>query len=201
MFTALLLAIAAVPLDDPGKKDLEKLQGVWKAPTVESRGASFDVTRVGETSRYTLVVVGDRYVLGTYGGTLKVGPKGEVDLVVTEGPRKGITRLGRYELAGDTLKLAVAGIAGGEQQARPTEMKTDQTNLHTLYNFAREKATKEEVEAKLKEMTAAANRPARGVGGAPQPDPTTTLLRQVIERLDRIEKRLDAIEKQGRENK
>jgi uncharacterized protein (TIGR03067 family) len=193
----LLLYPAAV---DPGKeapKDLDKLQGVWKATALDSGAAQFQLPAAAlAADRYTLVVAGDRYVFGTHAGTVKVdAAKGAVDLVITDGRYKGVTILGLYELKGDTLRVVMATPARAGE--RPTEFKSGQgrRNGHTVYTFERDKATKEAAAARLKELTATvAGAPGPAAWG-PAPNATQEMLKQIIERLDRIDKRLDALEK------
>jgi uncharacterized protein (TIGR03067 family) len=193
-----LLLYPAVAVDPPkpadAPKDLAKLEGVWKMTARETRGAALQVARAGAADLYTFVLVGDRYAFHTHGGTLTLDPaKHTVDFTITEGRYKGSTLLGRYDLTGDTLRLAVASspAQGGE---RPAELKTGPETFHFLYTFERDKATKEAAAARLKEQTAALPAPG-GFGTAPASATTQRMLRQIIDRLDRIEKRLDALEK------
>lgn len=191
----LLLVSMAAPADTPNEaqKELTKLQGVWKLKTMSSRGAERTGPGIfGGADRYTLVIVGDRYVFSSHGGTLTLDPsKHAIDLVATEGFSRGRTMQGIYELKDNSLRLAYSSRTGN----RPTELKSDRgSSATTVYTFERDaQATKEQAAEQLKQRLAALE---RSPGGLPFAGPSTTdLLKQVIERLDRIEKRLDAIEK------
>jgi uncharacterized protein (TIGR03067 family) len=195
------LALPVGVVGEDGKKEAERLQGVWKLTAMESRGRAFPVDQLGGAERYTLVVSGDAYVLSNHAGTLKAEPaQRHVDLTITEGRYKGNTVAGIYELTGDSLKLAIPSPARGSE--RPKELKGE---AHTLYTFERDaKATKEQAAARLKELTGAVASQSRvGFPGGPADrrpasDPATLeMLRQIVERLDRIDKRLDALEKKG----
>jgi hypothetical protein len=163
------------------------------------------------------VIAGDVYAWTTIAGTIKIdSQKKTVDLVVTEGRYKGQIIPGLYELSDNTLKLAfpspLARVGGVRAAAeRPEELKTGPETRHSLYTFERDvTATKAEVASKLKERKenvaaqGAAGLPGGGPaggiigGGGPAGGPNAQLrqqLREIIERLDRIEKRLDQLEK------
>src|SRR5262245_1409876 len=195
MHASLLLALAAPLAADPDetKSDKAKLQGIWKVTTVESRGA----TQPGlNTDRYTLVIVDDNYILLTHGGTVTFDrDKKTVDMKITDGRYKDRSLQGLYELTDDTLKIAIPTPAS-RNSARPKDLKTGTDTTHTLYTFERDKkAKKEDAEAKLKELkTALPDGPTGFTRTTPTDRTTQELLKQVIERLDRIEKRLDSLE-------
>jgi uncharacterized protein (TIGR03067 family) len=204
MHAILLLALAAPLAADPDetKSDKTKLQGVWKVTAVESRGAALPGDRLN-TDRYTLVIVGDDYVLLTHAGTVTFDrDKKTLDMKITDGRYKGrdLTLKGLYELTDDTLKIAIPSPAARGSD-RPLELKTGENTTHTLYTFERDKkAKKEDAEAKLKELKTALPDGPQGFTPRTTTDRTTQeLLKQIIERLDRIEKRLDAIEKKAPE--
>jgi uncharacterized protein (TIGR03067 family) len=195
---ALLIALtlfspADARKDDDAKKELANLQGVWKPTSVDSAGRQIAGERLTATARYTLVIAGNGYALGATAGIVTLDPaQHHIDLVVTDGRTKGATLRGLYELTGDTLKLTTA--SGFQPEERPKELKAGAGQI--LYTFERDtKATKEQAEAKLKELKeAVANQPA-GFPRANTPNQTQEMLKQILERLDRIEKRLDAMEK------
>ena len=108
MVAGLLLG-ADAPKDDV-KKDKEKLQGAWKAATVEAGGKSVD-----ETEEHRLIFCGDEFGVKKGEETMIKGkfkidssrkPK-EIDMEFIEAKRdnlRGKTALGIYQLDGDTLK-------------------------------------------------------------------------------------------------
>lgn len=58
-----------------------------------------------------------------------------IDMIFTEGPEKGKTSLGIYELDGDNLKICL-GLVGRD---RPKEYLTKQNSGHALETLEREK--------------------------------------------------------------
>ncbi len=205
MTAMLLMALsvgAPIEAKDDAKAQLAKLQGVWQVTALESGGVEQAPARARATNRSTLVIVGDGYAFSTQAGTIKIDPAAKtLDLAITDGRYKDQTVLALYELTDDTLKIAMESV--NRRSGRPAALKTSDTTTHTLYTFTREKATKEQAEAKLKvQKEAVVNQP---VPGAFPNRPATTdratqeLLRQVLDKLDRIEKRLDAMEKKSKE--
>src|SRR5439155_9419208 len=85
--------------------EIEKLQGTWNFATLEVDGAKMPQEAFAGS---TIEVAGDRFTTTSgqtiYKGTFKVDagktPK-TIDLHFTEGPEKGNTTLGMYELDGD----------------------------------------------------------------------------------------------------
>src|SRR5262245_43948134 len=107
MHTLLFLALVPSAPAPPDKTD--KFQGVWKMTAMENRGNPAPAALLALADRFTLVVVGDAYVLNTHAGTVKFDPeKKTADLTITEGRFKGTTLPALIELSGDTLKLALA---------------------------------------------------------------------------------------------
>jgi hypothetical protein len=107
---------------------------------------------------------------------------------------KGRTIPGTYELKGNSLKLAIGSARRGYQD-RPAELGAGVGTTHTLFTFERDaKATKEEAATLLKQRKEAANaQPAPPF--LPGEARSADLLRPVLERLDRLEKRLAEVEK------
>ncbi|HLJ91984.1 MAG TPA: TIGR03067 domain-containing protein [Gemmataceae bacterium] len=106
------------------KAELKKLQGTWNVAALEIDGAKI----VGPAFQGSKIIVQDDAFTtismgAAYKGTLKLDqnstPK-KLDLVFTEGPEKGKTNLGIYELDGDTWKICLA-LAGN---TRPVEFVT-----------------------------------------------------------------------------
>jgi uncharacterized protein (TIGR03067 family) len=205
----MLSAALAVPAGDEKEapKDLDKLQGVWKVTAGTLRGTELLPARF-QLPNYSLVVVGDRYVFSTHGGTLTLDPaKRTVDLAITTGRYSGTTLLGRYELKGDTLKLILPATLL-RPEGRVPEWKAGEAHPEAVYTLERDgKATKDDAAALLKNRTdALPNRAIGGFGGKGGAVPgkgafaqpaaaTERLLERILERLERIEERLDALEK------
>jgi uncharacterized protein (TIGR03067 family) len=140
MLLGLLLG-ADAPKDD-AKKDKEKLQGTWKAVTVEGGGKLQD-----QAEEHRLIFSGDEFSIKKGEETMIKGkfkidtskkPK-EIDMDFIEAKRdnlKGKTTLGIYELDGDTLKWCW-NKPGGE---RPKEFSSQATDAHLLVTLKREKS-------------------------------------------------------------
>jgi uncharacterized protein (TIGR03067 family) len=136
----LLIAAAALPAaaadDDAAKKDLDKMQGVWK---VQSATAEGRVQPADEIARWQLTVEGDKYALKTFmteeqKGTIKLDPSKKpaaVDFAKGDKTFPGI-----YEIDGDTLKIAV-GKPGGA--GRPTAFESAPDSQVTYVVFKRDK--------------------------------------------------------------
>jgi uncharacterized protein (TIGR03067 family) len=197
-----LTLLAPAPVEKPMPKGPQELQGVWKITTMESGGTAA-AANLRTADRYTLVVVGDAYVLRLHAGTLTVDIKKKtVDMTVTEGPYKGTTVPGIFELKDGTLKLAFS--TPGRNPVRPTELKTGPGTTHMLYTFEHDKtATKEQAAAKLKELTESLAAPGNGFAPGRRTTAadraTQQMLQQILDKLERIEKRLDELEKKGKD--
>jgi uncharacterized protein (TIGR03067 family) len=118
--TALLLA--AQPAKDDVKKELDKFQGTWRFFSYEEEGTKLGEEALHETS---LVIKGDAFTVtegsnntmhGTFKFDLSKKPK-TIDITFTDGPQKGLTMLGIYELEGDTYKICL----NAQGKKRPTE--------------------------------------------------------------------------------
>ena len=105
-------------------KELKKFQGTWTFESVETGGkevpaAQFKgITVTFEGDKYT-VKKGDEMIQAC---TLKLDPSKSpktLDVTVAEGPNKGATMLGIYEISGDTLKVCF----DPDGKKRPTEFK------------------------------------------------------------------------------
>jgi uncharacterized protein (TIGR03067 family) len=137
--TGLLLA-AEAPKDDAAKKDLEKFQGHWvpeqvvrdgqEVPADELKGLRLTVEGNTRTLRK-----GDTVVART---TFKLdsskSPK-EIDVTLQQGPMKGATARGIYEVSADTQKICL-DLSGGD---RPKEFASKSGSNHLLQVFRREK--------------------------------------------------------------
>ncbi len=200
MFATGLLALAALaPVDTPReeeiKKELAKLHGVWKLMSRESRGR---VMATPTPDRYGLVISGDACVFYLYGGVIKIDPSKlprTIDLSINNGRYAGRNMLGVYELSGDVLKLALPSSAA-RADPRPAAVKSDETSMHILYTFQRDaKVAKEAVAAELKQKTAGLA--AGGPDAAVRPAllPNQDVLQKILERLDKIDQRLEVLEK------
>jgi uncharacterized protein (TIGR03067 family) len=133
------LASAAVKPNANAVDDLENLEGTWAVVSLEADGAKIPDAML-DGSR--IIIKGDAFKSfsggATYEGTIKVDasktPK-TIDLIFTEGPEKGKTALGIYELRGDNWRMCLSLGAG----SRPSEFATKQGRGHALETLKREK--------------------------------------------------------------
>jgi uncharacterized protein (TIGR03067 family) len=133
------LALVAAQDNDETKKEIERFQGTWKFESIEIGGAKMDV-KLFKDSRLT--IKGDKFSQAegkqTTHGTFKVDvtkkPK-TLDVTFTDGPEKGKTMQGIYELDGDTYK-ACFDLAGKE---RPTKFESKKGTMVVVEVLKREK--------------------------------------------------------------
>jgi uncharacterized protein (TIGR03067 family) len=111
--------------EDAGKQELAKIQGTWTYVSFEEDGKPLPPEQVNSM---TITFGGDRYVVRQGDKVLRAGthrfdptktPRA-VDATLKEGPGKGTTQLGIYELSGDTLRVCYSTTG----KDRPTEFKT-----------------------------------------------------------------------------
>ena len=106
---------------DEAKNELE---GTWVMVSVERDGRA-----IRPQTNLKMIYTGDKFVLRAgddvvVAGTIKLDPTKKpktIDTTYTEGPNKGQTLKGIYEVDGDTAKFC---RAGEPDQDRPTEFKT-----------------------------------------------------------------------------
>lgn len=136
--TAAIAVLSARAADDA---DHKALQGTWviAAATLEGRDHTDDFAGM------KLVLAGDRYTVDFAKNTDKGSftldstktPK-RIDIRSADGPFKGKTLPGIYELKGDTLVLCLEG--DGKADKRPTKFEAPGTTRNMLLTYRREKA-------------------------------------------------------------
>ena len=116
---ALLTSFASA--DD--NKEFEKVVGDWSVLTFEHNGKKFTED---ERSRPIVTFKGNQMIVerngGIFPGTVRIDPTKappQFDLTLNDGPDKGKTFEGIYQLDGDQLKLCIREKGTG----RPTEFK------------------------------------------------------------------------------
>jgi len=129
-----LLVLAGSQADDgaAAKRDMEAMQGEWTMASGAADGYPIPDTMLRDFRR---VCKGDE-VVTTMGGrvymkaTVKLDPSKSpkaIDYAVTDGPTKGKTQLGIYQLDGDTFKSCFAA-PGAERPAdfasKPGDQRT-----------------------------------------------------------------------------
>jgi uncharacterized protein (TIGR03067 family) len=133
-----LLLVAAEDKDDV-KKEIARFEGTWRFESLEVEEAKVPKESFKDSK---LVIKGDKFTYkegeGVYGGTFKVDvskkPK-TIDITFTEGPEKGKTFKGIYELEGDTYKVCL----DPKGKDRPTKFETKKGTGVVLEVLKREK--------------------------------------------------------------
>jgi uncharacterized protein (TIGR03067 family) len=136
---AALLMAAEGPKDDAAEKEYVRFEGTWRFVSVEVEGRSVPAKHL-KSSR--LVLKGNQFTMtegqATYRGTFKVdtAPKPKrIDVTFTEGPERGKTTGGIYELDGDTYKVCMA-LPG---KNRPSQFASRPGSGHVLEILRRDK--------------------------------------------------------------
>jgi uncharacterized protein (TIGR03067 family) len=135
-----LLLGADAPMEDPGKRDKEMLQGTWKLVSVEFDGQCMPMDDL-KASRLT--VKGSDYAFTLNKTSLELTfkldpskkPK-EIDLIGVAGTDKGKIYRGIYVLEGDTYKICRHSQPDRE---RPIEFATRPDSGLVLVTWQREK--------------------------------------------------------------
>jgi uncharacterized protein (TIGR03067 family) len=112
VLAAVLLVTADAPKEDATRKEMEKLAGTWVLVSGEDDGKKLSAEAI-KNARLTFA--GDRHTVTvgetTFKGTHKLDPTKRprtIDITDTEGPFKGKTVLGVYELDGDQFRICYA---------------------------------------------------------------------------------------------
>jgi uncharacterized protein (TIGR03067 family) len=137
---AVLLLEGVVDAQDTAKKEMALLDGAWSMVSGEANGFSMPKDTVSSGKR----VAKDGETTITFGGQvyfkakISIDPTKKpraIDYAMTEGPTKGMTHLGIYELEGDVVKFCFA--APGKD--RPTEFTAKEGSQRTLSVWKRDK--------------------------------------------------------------
>ena len=132
------LLVAADDAKDATKKELAKFTGTWKIESVEVDGNKPGAEVFKD---WKLVIKDDQFTFHdgkmTTKGQFKVDvtkkPK-TIDITFTDGPEKGQTLIGIYELEGDTYKVCLS-----MNKDRPKELASKAGSGHILEVFKRQK--------------------------------------------------------------
>ncbi len=132
----LLIAAGCLTAADSAKegvaKELEKFRGTWKYTSMEQDGRPVPEAQYRAAR---LTIKGDRFTFAlgdsTSHGTFKVDPAKKpkaIDITFTDGPDKGKTIQGVYEVTGDTYKVCL----GSKANDRPKELASKADTGHVL---------------------------------------------------------------------
>ena len=127
LFCVFGFAASGTRADDKAdlEKELKNFQGNWNIESSVTGGTEISADQL---KGFILIFEGDKHTL-KFGdkvfqvGTLKLDPSKSpktVDVTMTEGPDKGTTMLGIYEIDGDTLRVCF----DPQGKKRPTEFKS-----------------------------------------------------------------------------
>jgi uncharacterized protein (TIGR03067 family) len=136
----ILLLAGTLGAKEPPEKDTARLDGEWSMVSGEASGQSMPPEMVKTGKRVakdgeTTVTMGGRVY---FKAKFKIDPTKKpktIDYTMTEGPTKGKTHLGIYELDGDTVKFCFA--APGKE--RPTDFTAKEGSERTASVWKREK--------------------------------------------------------------
>jgi uncharacterized protein (TIGR03067 family) len=126
--------------EDAGREEKGRLEGEWSMVSGEIDGQPLPAEYVKGAKRVardgeTTVMIGGRLFMKAH-YTIDLGKKPKaIDYAMTDGPTKGKTQLGIYELDGDTVKFCFA--APGKE--RPKEFTTAEGSGRTLSVWKRTK--------------------------------------------------------------
>ena len=133
-----LTAGLVLPADRPEQGDLDKLQGTWLTVSLVNDGKTLvdsknppkegPVTKLAYAGNKWLIKVGDRTVAE---GIFKIDPTKtpkEIDILDGSGKVNEQTKLGIYELDGETYKFCLAPAS----KPRPTEFTSKPGSGHSL---------------------------------------------------------------------
>ena len=138
--TVVLVLVGAAAAQDAVKKEMALLEGEWSMVSGEADGLAMPketVTsgkRVAKDGETTITFGGQVYFKAKFTIDPTKKPRA-IDYAMTEGPTRGKTHLGIYELDGDTVKFCFA--APGKD--RPTEFTAKQGSGRTLSVWKRDK--------------------------------------------------------------
>jgi uncharacterized protein (TIGR03067 family) len=125
---------------DATRKEMTQLEGEWSMVQGEANGQSMPketvalARRVAKDGETTITIGGQVYFKAKFTIDPTKKPK-SIDYAMTEGPTKGKTHLGIYELDGDTLKFCFA--APGKD--RPTDFTAKEGSERTFSVWKRGK--------------------------------------------------------------
>jgi uncharacterized protein (TIGR03067 family) len=134
----LLLTTAAFAAEPEG--DAKAIQGSWAITDAQLAGRD----HTDDFAGMKLTITGDRYTVdfgkNTDKGTLTLDPKASpkrIDITSAEGPFKGKTLPGIYDLKGDTLVICVE--ADGKADKRPAKFEAPEMTRNMLLTYKRAK--------------------------------------------------------------
>jgi uncharacterized protein (TIGR03067 family) len=138
--TAVLILVCTSGAQDAAKKEMRQLEGEWFMVSGEANGQAMPQElvktgkRLAKDGETTISMGGQVYFKAKFRIDPTKKPKA-IDYTMTQGPTKGKTHLGIYELAGDTVKFCFAAPGGD----RPTDFTAKEGSQRTLSVWKRDK--------------------------------------------------------------
>jgi uncharacterized protein (TIGR03067 family) len=143
--TGALMAADGPSQDDPSKSDLDKLRGTWLTVSLVNNGKTLvdekappkegPATKLVYDRNKWMIKVGDKTVAsGLFRIDSTKRPK-EIDIMDESGVKNDKTKLGIFELTGDTYKYCLAPAG----KPRPTDFTSRDESGHSLGVSNREK--------------------------------------------------------------
>jgi uncharacterized protein (TIGR03067 family) len=136
---AVLALVGVGGAQEANKKEMSQLEGEWSMVSGEANGQVMPKEtvksgkRAAKDGETTITIGGQVYFKAKFSIDPTKKPKA-IDYSMTEGPTKGKTRLGIYELDGDTVKFCFAAPG----QDRPTEFTAKEGSQCTLSVWKRD---------------------------------------------------------------
>jgi uncharacterized protein (TIGR03067 family) len=139
-FVAVLFLLGADAPADAVKKDMTLLEGDWSLVSGERDGQTIpeEFVKTGKRSvkdAETSVIINDMVVMKAKFKIDPIKKPKTIDYTVTDGPEKGKTVLGIYELDGDTVKFCFSA----PDKERPSEFTAKEGSGRTLSLWKRNK--------------------------------------------------------------
>ena len=135
-----LILIGAGGAQDAAKKEMSQLEGEWSMVSGQANGQEMPQElvktgkRLAKNGETTISVGGQVYFKAKFSIDPTKKPKA-IDYTMTEGPTKGKTHLGIYELDGDTIRFCFAAPGGD----RPSDFTAKEGSRRTLSVWKRDK--------------------------------------------------------------
>ena len=129
------------------EEELKRFKATWRFIDIEAEGEKIPAKAF---EKDTLVLKGNQFTSYVAGrvvhGVFKINPLAKpktIDIIFTEGPGKGHSQKGIYELDGDTQKICIAM----PDQPRPTEFASKPDSGHILEVLKAAKALQTQIES------------------------------------------------------
>jgi uncharacterized protein (TIGR03067 family) len=138
--TAVLILESTGGAQDAAKKEMSQLEGEWSMVSGQANGLAMPQElvktgkRLAKDGETTISMGGQVYFKAKFRIDPAKKPKA-IDYTMTQGPTKGKTQLGIYELDGDTVKFCFAAPGGD----RPTDFTAKEGSQRTLSVWKRDK--------------------------------------------------------------